>query len=548
MPHPDDEERLVHTVEKGRDTGQDTSDPGLARLAQEQGRRIAELHCLTAIQETLADDDTDDGEALDAVARIVPTGWRFPETTSARIRVHGTDHVSDGFAESPDRIGAEIPMKCGHGRVEVHVRSLETTRVGNETLEQTRSLLRRIGEQIGRSMDRRQVKRDLTAARDAAERASRAKTEFLSNMSHELRTPLNAILGFAQLIELDPTLNADNRTNIDEVLGAGRHLLDLINEILDLARIEAGRLDLSPESIDVATIIRDCVAIVRPLAEPTGVTLREAAPPAAWVRADRTRLKQALLNLLTNAVNYNKPGGRVDILVDTADSDRLTISVRDTGSGIPTDRLDDLFDAFTRLEPDRVEGSGIGLAITKRVVELMGGRVAVASVHGAGSTFSIALPRAKAPSAEASPSHDEQAAFRSLSPSSRGLRPRTILYIEDNVSNARLISSLLGRREDLRLLTARTARAGLRIAFTEAPDLILLDIGLPGEIDGYDALAALRRDPILRDVPVVAITALAMASDVDRGLEAGFTDYLTKPLNLDQFMDTVSRALSGRSH
>ncbi|MCP5270504.1 MAG: PAS domain-containing protein [Burkholderiaceae bacterium] len=375
--------------------------------------------------------------------------------------------------------------------------------------------------------------RDLEKARDAAEQASRAKSEFLSSMSHELRTPLNAILGFGQLLEMDRDLGARSRGHLREVMRAGRHLLRLINEVLDLAQVESGRLVLSPEALALAELVDEVAALTEPLAAPRQVRLHAAVPPALAVRADRLRLKQVLVNLLGNAVKYNREGGEVRITARPMTPDRLRLVVEDDGAGIPASRRSQLFQPFSRLgaELGSVEGTGIGLALSRRLVELMGGRIGVDDAPGGGAAFWVELPSATL--APSPPPVTEPA------PAEPGLAPARVLYIEDNPANLALVEQIVARHPGLQLTSAADGPAGLAAARAQPPALILLDIHLPG-MDGYEVLARLRADPLTREVPVVALTAQAMPSDARRAIEAGFAEYVSKPIDLSVF-DTMLR-------
>lgn len=393
---------------------------------------------------------------------------------------------------------------------------------------------------------RKAVEEELVRARQEAERANQAKSEFLSSMSHELRTPMNAILGFAQLLQADPALPQEARADVDEILKAGQHLLQLINEVLGLSRIEAGRVDLSLEPVELRALTAEAVALVLPLAQARAITL-EAVPAdeEVVVRADRTRLKQIILNLLSNAIKYNRPQGRVQLLLEVGPQ-RVRLLVSDTGPGIPAERLGELFQPFNRLgaEASEVEGTGIGLVIARRLVEMMGGHIGVESVVGAGSTFWIELPRADAAAVRAAAT----AAVAAPPPgvSAEAAAPRhTVLYIEDNPANLRLMAQVLARRPGIELLTAHTASLGLELARTRRPDLIVLDISMPG-LNGYQVLAMLREDPATRTIPVVALTANALPGDVQRGRAAGFDDYLTKPIDVPRLLQRIDELLAAR--
>jgi PAS domain S-box-containing protein len=385
---------------------------------------------------------------------------------------------------------------------------------------------------------------ELERAKAAAEKANLAKSDFLSSMSHELRSPLNAILGFAQLINSDsPPPTASQAASIDQILHAGWYLLELINEILDLAQIESGKLALSREPTSLAEVLLECQAMIEPQGVHRGITMTFPQPGLPYyVDADRTRLKQVLINLLSNAIKYNQPNGTV--VVDCCDSktpDRIRVSVRDSGEGLPPEMLMQLFQPFNRLgrETSREEGTGIGLVMSKRLVEMMGGTIGVESTVGKGSVFWFELNSTSAPQLAADA--DTPAAV-AIAPVQPGAPLRTLLYVEDNPANLKLVEQLIARRPDMRLLVAGDGDLGIRLARAEQPDVILMDINLPG-ISGIEALKILREDPTTRHIPVVALSANAMPRDIEKGLQAGFFRYLTKPIRVDEFMDTLNVAL-----
>lgn len=391
--------------------------------------------------------------------------------------------------------------------------------------------------------ERKAVELELVHALETARVASRAKSEFLSSMSHELRTPLNAILGFAQLLHMDRGLGAEQTDNAAEILKAGSHLLALINETLDLSRIEAGKLALSMEPVNLPELIGECAILVEADAARQGLSLERNSGNCEnrWVRADRLRLKQVLLNLLSNAVKYNRPDGLVRIECAASTPGRVRLSVRDTGLGIPQDMQAELFTAFHRLgrENSNIEGTGIGLAISKKLVELMGGDIGMESRPGQGSTFWVDLAEALPP-APAEATGDDPASGRPDNHS--GLGRHTILYVEDNPANLRLVQQALARRPDILLLTSGDPLKGLELARAHRPVLILLDINLPGT-DGYELLGRLREFPETRATPAIAISANATEGDIRRGLEAGFRAYLTKPLDLDRLRAEIDLTL-----
>ncbi|GAB7549096.1 hypothetical protein CS8_087980 [Cupriavidus sp. 8B] len=382
----------------------------------------------------------------------------------------------------------------------------------------------------------------LKQAQASAESANHAKSEFLSSMSHELRNPLNAILGFAQLMASEaPPPTASQQASIDQILKAGWHLLELINEVLDLARIEAGHASLSPEPVSVIDTLHECQAMLEQQALKRAVRMRfPAAEPPCFVRADRTRLKQILLNLLSNAIKYNREQGSVDVQVTTTEH-RVCVSVHDTGAGLTPERLAQLFQPFNRLghEAGPVEGTGIGLVVARRLAELMGGTIDVESTPGVGSVFRVELPAA-APPAMAGEHPATAAPVRS--PTEAHSTMHTLLYVEDNPANLRLLEQLVARRADVHLLSAATGTLGVELARAALPEVIVMDIHLP-DINGIEALGRLRDDPTTMHIPVIALSANAMPRDIERGMKAGFFRYLTKPIRIQEFMDALNAAL-----
>ncbi|MEX0751620.1 MAG: MASE4 domain-containing protein [Xanthobacteraceae bacterium] len=383
---------------------------------------------------------------------------------------------------------------------------------------------------------------DMTAAKTAAEKANEAKSDFLSRMSHELRTPLNAILGFAQAMESDsPPPTPSQKESIDEILRGGWYLLDLINEILDLALIESGKLSLSKESMSLGPVVLECQAMVEPQAHKRGVQMTfPSFDEPCFVHADRTRVKQVLINLLSNAIKYNRMNGALAVTCAPGNPGRIRIGVSDTGFGIAPEKFEQLFQPFNRLgkENSAEEGTGIGLVVTKRLVEKMGGSIHVESTVGAGTVFWFELMAASEPQID-----ETQARLAPLSPARPAIAapPRTLLYIEDNPANLKLVEQLMARRPDMRLLTATDGHSGIEIARTSLPDVILMDINLPG-INGIQAMKILREDPVTARIPIVALSANAMPRDIEKGLKAGFLRYLTKPIKISEFMAALELA------
>jgi signal transduction histidine kinase/ActR/RegA family two-component response regulator len=401
----------------------------------------------------------------------------------------------------------------------------------------------RVGERVAQvSRDvtlERTAEREITAAQAQAEHANRAKTEFLSRMSHELRTPLNAILGFSQLLEMDD-LNDDQRENVGYIRKGGQHLLELINEVLDISRIESGQMTISSEPVGLVEVLDDAIALVRPLAATRSITIRGAhAPCATHVMADRQRLKQILLNLLSNAIKYNRDGGSVQVRCARAGSGRLRIDVTDTGYGIAPELLGRLFRPFDRLgaEWSSVEGTGMGLTLSKGLAEAMGGSISVESRLDVGTTFSIELALAEGPVERLerlSPAPDDKVTTH--------LSQKVLLQIEDNVSNQRLVERVLARRPGVRLMTAMQGGLGIDLARQHRPSMVLLDLHLP-DMAGLEVLRRLRSYPETRDIPVVVLSADATKSQITLLLEAGAAGYLTKPLDVGVFLQHVDRAI-----
>ncbi|MBW3552987.1 MAG: PAS domain S-box protein [Gemmatimonadetes bacterium] len=397
--------------------------------------------------------------------------------------------------------------------------------------------------------ERKQLEHVLKRAKEDAERANRAKSEFLSRMSHELRTPLNAILGFAQLLEMDE-LDEEQKESVDQILKAGRHLLALVDEVLDIARIEAGRMTLSLEPIQIGEIVEEAWDLVRHGAEKAGVEFSNSLNGrcAVNVTADRQRLKQVLLNLLSNAVKYNTENGRVTVRCSrgVAGPNRLRVAVEDTGRGMPEEALSRLFTPFERLgaEHSGIEGTGIGLAVSRGLIEAMDGEIGVESEAGRGSTFWFELPLDPSqPTGELADEAPARSAPPQAPEESEANREATILYIEDNPSNFKLVERVLGRRPGVRLLTAMQGGLGLELAREHKPDLILLDLHLP-DIHGSEVMRRIREDGVISRTPVVIISADVTTNQVRQLLEAGAQAYLPKPLDIQEFLRVVEEILA----
>ncbi len=379
--------------------------------------------------------------------------------------------------------------------------------------------------------------RELIAARDEAQRANYAKSEFLSRMSHELRTPMNAILGFSQILRLQK-LTQSQQDFIDEIITAANHLLVLIDELLDLSRIEAGNMALAIEAIDVKNVLQRAIKIVQPILTERQIKLHIDCQQSMLMLADRTRLLQIFVNLLSNAAKYNKPNGDIRIECRSVDEHMLRVYVADTGIGIAAENIDKLFQSFERLGAEKtgIDGTGVGLALSQQLAQLMGGNLGVTSTQGEGSTFWVDMPLAK---------HTNQARLNESASDNHmpDIKDKQmVLYIEDNPANLKVVEALFQYHSNLYLLTASNGTSGIEQARQYQPNVILLDIHLP-DINGFNVLSRLREDDRTRHIPVVALSADAMPLDIERAMKAGFTDYLTKPIKLDLLMQTLDKVL-----
>jgi signal transduction histidine kinase/CheY-like chemotaxis protein len=383
----------------------------------------------------------------------------------------------------------------------------------------------------------KETEKALREAKQEAERANLAKSEFLSRMSHELRTPMNAVLGFAQLLEIDSP-RAEQRESLGQILKGGRHLLGLIDEVLDISRIEAGHLSVSLEPVPLGDVIHEALDLIHPLAEKWNVRFAGVPPEAVdrYVLADRQRLKQVLLNFLSNAAKFNRPEGTVTVSVDDVSGERLRLMVTDTGLGIPPEKMARLFTPFDRLgaEETGVEGTGLGLALTRRLVEAMRGTVGADSAVDRGSTFWVELSRAEGPAGPATLPAEASA----QTSGSAG----TVLCIEDNLPNLRLVEGVLAHRPAVKLLSAMQGGLGLELAKEHRPSLILLDLQLP-DIPGTEVLRRLQRDPRTRQIPVVVLSADATPGQTKRLLADGAREFLTKPLDVKELLRVLDEIL-----
>ncbi|HVO88626.1 MAG TPA: ATP-binding protein [Casimicrobiaceae bacterium] len=475
----------------------------------------------------------------------------------AREVVRRRDYSRRAQKTSSDEVGVlvdafndmltEIERRTGEleeSYTEIAKEATERTRAQQEVMRLNQDLEMRVRD---RTAELEIANQELAIAKAAADKSNQAKSTFLSNMSHELRTPLNAILGFGQLLQAEDlvTTPAQQSEFVGHIVNAGEHLLALINEVLDLAKVESGTVSLSMEPVALVETLEEVRTMIEPIANKRNIRLVFPRHTDLDVIADRIRLKQVLLNLLSNAVKYNRDGGTVIVSQTRIAPDRVRVEVQDTGAGLAPEAIAQLFQPFNRLgqETGPQEGTGIGLVVTRRLVELMDGSIGVTSTPGVGSVFSIEMKCAarKVDAATAS----APGAVIAMAVASVPVDPsqRRVLYVEDNPANLRLVKEILAYRSDVFLWTAADAHLGIELARAHQPEVILMDINLPG-MSGIDALTILRNDSRTADIPVIALTANAMPRDVEKGNAFGFFRYLTKPINIAAFFEALDSALA----
>lgn len=411
-------------------------------------------------------------------------------------------------------------------------------------IEEKNSALQTANDELEARVEERTI--EFRQAKEEAQKSNHAKSEFLANMSHELRTPMNSILGFSQLLQMDLTnpLKDYQQENLKSILSAGNHLLELINEVLDLSRIESGNMSLSIEPVDLLLIVDNVLSITQLMATQNDITLKheDISANSIFVEVDALRFKQVIFNLVSNAIKYNKPNGSVQISYKQLGPERLQLGVSDTGNGIPKDKMENIFKPFDRLglEGGSIEGTGIGLTISKNLIEMMNGTIGFTSNPGEGCFFFIEVPiSSKSPIAldkietPAGPNK----------PFANADKTKKVLYIDDIPINLKLIERYLSNFSNLEFIPASNALDGIEIAKTQLPDLILMDIHMP-DMDGLTAFKKLKSIKETQGIPVIAVTADAMDKNIKKAMNMGFEDYITKPIDLDKFLTSINKVIN----
>ena len=473
-------------------------------------------------------------------AALVGTDGDSPSTLANFIAmVHPADRAKAEASVEASRRGDSnsVELRMVNGTDETR-----WFRVTNEPFRAGDDRVPRIGTAVTDITDLKLAEQDAQAARDEAERANAAKDDFLSRMSHELRTPLNAVLGFAQLLALDP-LGAQQQDSVDHIIAAGQHLLGLIDEVLDTARVSSGGLRLAIEPVRLADVVAESIGMIRPLADRRNIRLVSGDVASdVHVAADRQRLGQVVLNLLANAVKYNRDGGEVVIASAVTDDGRIRLTIADTGIGIATDDVERIFQPFERLNADDlgVEGSGLGLGLARLLMTAMSGEIGLTSQIDQGTSFWIEFPIAAPLLGAAENAENAEPVVGADAGSTMFGRRRTVLYVEDNPSNVRLLERLVATVPGVDLIVAGKGLDALEIAFERSPDLVLLDLRLP-DISGEQVLRVLRADPRSRTTPVVMLSADASPRITERLIEAGATEFITKPFDVQRLLALIDR-------
>ena len=520
------------------------SESKLDKLVNVLSERVKEMNCLQSITQSLLNHSISFDKMLFNVVRMIPTGWDVPVNTCARIKYADYVYETSSFIETSWGMNVSQTKFNESITIEVYLIN-EPDEINNEYpfRQEKEKLLNLICMQILEALALHRNQTQLVFARNEAIEASQAKSEFLSSMSHELRTPLTAIIGFGQILE-QTIKDEETKSYVSEITKAGDHLLELINDILDLSAIESGKLSLSLDIVSLQDIFSECLSLMTPLAEKRDLRIIQPSfeNVVYLVKADYMRLKQVLLNLLSNAIKYNREGGNITLAVENRAENRLRITVSDTGMGINKLNQKQLFQKFNRIgaQTTTIEGTGIGLVITKNIIELMNGDIGFTSKEGQGSSFWIDIDKTED---EANINQNQYELIESTPDASEIVtNHKKILYIEDNPVNLRLVTVIIKKQSPHELISAPDGKLGLELAISLHPDLILLDINLPG-IDGYEVLKMIKENSQIKNIPVIAVTANAMKSDIEKGTEAGFDDYVTKPIVVSDLLGAINKIL-----